>query len=113
MSSGRFASFLVPRGARMTQPLVAVTSRSTRPLGQYFLALLCAYAHSLTPRAMPADELFQSVKDGNTARSKAVHAAGTDVNTKDAFGPTALHHAAKEGSAEAVETRLAAGANVE
>lgn len=59
------------------------------------------------------EQLHEAVKAGDVTRITQLIAAGADVNSRDAYGATALMNAAHSGSIELVEALLAAGAEVD
>jgi ankyrin repeat protein len=59
-----------------------------------------------------AYELFVAARYGDIERLMSLLNSGTDVNTKDRLGWTALMYACENGQEEAVERLLKAGADV-
>lgn len=60
-----------------------------------------------------SEQLLDAVKAGDLAQAGQLLAGGADLNTRDAYGATALMNAAHSGNAEMVEALLAAGAEVD
>ena len=57
-------------------------------------------------------DIWEAAKQGNIEAVKQHLAAGVDVNAKDKYGLTPLHHAAWQGRNEIVELLIANGADV-
>ena len=60
----------------------------------------------------PPVKIIQAVKDGTVEEVKKYLAAGMDVNTKDEYGATSLHHAVEYGRNDVAELLIANGADV-
>ncbi|MBV8841807.1 MAG: ankyrin repeat domain-containing protein, partial [Bryobacterales bacterium] len=72
-------------------------------LGVLTIAAMALYASD--------SELFQAIRDGNTARLTALLNSGANANPRDQFGATPLMYAAAYGSIKDMEALLKAGAN--
>ena len=57
-------------------------------------------------------DIWEAAKQGNLEAVKQHLADGADVNAKDKYGLTPLHHAAWQGRNEIVELLIANGADV-
>ena len=57
--------------------------------------------------------LWGAARNGETAKVRALLAAGTDPDTVDRYGATALHHAAMEGHREVLGALAEGGADLE
>jgi ankyrin repeat protein len=62
-------------------------------------------------RQNPAKDLIEAIRKGHPAVVHAFLAKGSDPNSRDANGGTALHWAASRGSAEIARLLLDAGAD--
>ena len=74
--------------------------------------LLTTIAAVLLVGCGPSVDIWTAANKGNIEAVKQHLAAGVDVNAKDKYGLTPLHHAAWQGRNEIVELLIANGADV-
>lgn len=96
-----------------------VCSNSTRILGDrrvtHLLWPVCVFvlvlvASGLTGCAPRGDDLIRAAADGDSRLVRTLLSRGTDVNSEDENGFTALHHAAGEGYLPVIRLLLSHGA---
>jgi ankyrin repeat protein len=65
------------------------------------------------PQAKKNRSLLEAVKKGNIDQVKQLISEGADVNVKDEYGETPLHHAALKGHKDVAELLIAKGVHVD